>query len=443
MTDHPDIRLPKFSVEQIFTALSQSDDWGIRQMKIKKLWKDTKGENIKIAVLDTGCPVTKKENRYIVHPDLKNNILVEESKSFCPDEDICDYQGHATAVCGVIAAEDNTIGFVGYAPNAKIVCYKVLNRYGSGSLKWIERALEKCVETKPDIVSMSLGSIYGTPKLHDLVKKLDSLGIPVICAAGNGGKEQGINFPATYNEAFAIGAYDEHLNIADFSAIGPQLDFAFPGVDINTTWLNGGYTKISGTSFACPSCTGLCALILSKKKNTGTMPSAKNTMWLYDELKKLARNPKKIDTQTSDWGWGYVDVQKMIDSDETVKQLTKDNVPIFEQAYKNGLSGSTILDSYPEEELRELYSSFAKGSLSKIKHQREYAPACFVYYARSTIGGSKSDFLAAFHELVLNIKTIIKENYSFINPMRWFRTLDLELSMSTLKELCALLWNFI
>ena len=91
------------------------------------------------------------------------------------------------------------------------------------------------------------------------------MNIPVICAAGNGGAE-GVNYPAKHAESFAIAAYDATVQNRNFSAVGPEVDFAFPGVNIVGTYLNNGYATMNGTSFACPACAGVVALMLSKHK---------------------------------------------------------------------------------------------------------------------------------------------------------------------------------
>lgn len=418
------IQLPPFRMEKLFKALSQSTDWGLTQLKIKDLWETTKGKGIKIAVLDTGCPGTETKNKKIqIHPDLRNNILVNECKSFVLGEGILDYQGHGTAVCGTIAAEDNTLGFVGYAPEAKIVTYKVLNKNGSGSLRWIVKALKECIKTKPDIVSMSLGSLETTPELHEAVKKLDEMGIPVICAAGNGGEYEGVNFPARYQESFAIGAYDKNMNIANFSAIGPELDFAFPGVDIQTTWLNNGYTVISGTSFACPACTGLVALIMAKRKAENTIPKTKNTLWIYDELKALATNPKKLSKQTSDWGWGYIDISKLID--KNTKTFSAGVLDIRDRALKYDLTGIEIFDEFTNEEIEDAQIKIKTDMPSYLKkipdeYGDKYYPAFLIYQLQLIKGGESETFKQITKTFKSNVIKIALSKLNFLNPFSWY-----------------------
>lgn len=304
--------LPPFTAEPMdFISLSQSVDWGLKKLKIPDIWKETEGEGITVVVIDTGYPGTKGKP----HPDLANNALIIPSKSFVNGEDVYDLkQGHGTACAGVIAAENNEIGYVGYAPKAKIISIKALGNNGSGSLSAIENALEYAISLKPDIVSMSLGAKIGSSRMHRLVKTLDSMNIPVVVAAGNGGAAEGVLYPAKYEEVFAIGAYDSNGKVANFSAVGPEVDFCFPGVSVTTTYLNGGYAKLNGTSFACPACAGVLALILAKHKKAvkeGKEEEYKSTMDLYNILKDMSVNPNTDGERDMYYGWGIVDVSRL------------------------------------------------------------------------------------------------------------------------------------
>lgn len=79
-----------------------------------------------------------------------------------------------------------------------------------------------------------------------------------------------ITVPGTAEKAVTVGAYNAWLDdYADFSGRGyigafgrvkPEL--AAPGVNITTTAAGGGYTVVSGTSFAAPFVTGSAALLM-------------------------------------------------------------------------------------------------------------------------------------------------------------------------------------
>jgi len=59
-------------------------------------------------------------------------------------------------------------------------------------------------------------------------------------------------------------------NWASFSNFGnPPVDYCAPGVSIKSTWKDGGYNTISGTSMASPHAAGV--LLLGNFSTSGTV----------------------------------------------------------------------------------------------------------------------------------------------------------------------------
>jgi major intracellular serine protease len=282
------VTLPPYKILHVVSTLSQTTDWGLLNLNVPSTWTVTAGKGIVVLIIDTGCPATRSNGEIIVHPDLQGNIDIGKCKSFISDEGIEDLQGHGCHCCGIVAAKNNAIGCVGYAPEATIVTYKGLDKNGSGSMDQITAALDYAADIlKPDLISMSLGSTVPDAKMHQAIKRLYDMNIPVVAAGGNGGAAEGVNYPGNYDEVLTIGAYDKKNNIADFSAVGEGIDFAFPGVEIYSTYLNGSYAKLSGTCLS-----GSTKVYTTKGPKYITDIQKGDLVYTLDEKKsKITSNP--------------------------------------------------------------------------------------------------------------------------------------------------------
>ena len=233
---------------------------GIEMIQAPKIWKKTKGKGITVAILDTGCDLT--------HPDLKDQII--GGRNFTNDDNgdpdvYKDYNGHGTHVAGTIAAIQNNNGVVGVAPEAKLLIIKVLDKKGSGQYEWIINGINYAIEQKADIISMSLGGPVDVPELHEAIQTAVQHNILVVCAAGNEGdgndSTDEFAYPGSYNEVISVGAVDLNRNSSRFSNSNNEVDLVAPGEKILSTYLNGTYATLSGTSMATPHVSGAMALI--------------------------------------------------------------------------------------------------------------------------------------------------------------------------------------
>ena len=114
---------------------------------------------------------------------------------------------------------------------------------------------------------------------------LEAAGTAIIFSAGNEGNENGSNTPnslrtpadreTTPNNCFSVGSVNGHsqyLPITGFSSRGPTYctpdgseaikpEVVAPGENIRSSYINGGYINMSGTSMASPHITGSVAVI--------------------------------------------------------------------------------------------------------------------------------------------------------------------------------------
>lgn len=209
-------------------------------------------------VVDTGIDLD--------HPDLNVNAakgfnaFTSGRDAGAPD----DNNGHGSHVAGTIAAKNNSIGVIGVAPGATVIPVKVLDSRGSGSYSGVIAGVE-FVGTNGasgDVANLSLGGPV-SQALDDAIKAASSKGIKFALAAGNEGTDANNSSPARVNGAniVTISAMDINDKFASFSNYGnPPVDYAAPGVAIKSTWKNGGYNTISGTSMASPHAAGVLLL---------------------------------------------------------------------------------------------------------------------------------------------------------------------------------------
>lgn len=273
--------------ENVTISLTSSKDYipdGINMINAPFMWsKGITGKNVKVAVIDSGCDIT--------HKDLQKRII--GGKNFTEEDNgninkYQDYNGHGTHVCGTIAASRDNYGVVGVAPDTQLLILKALDKNGAGTMKGIIDAINFAINQKVDIISMSLGTSVDIPELHQVIKKAVDSNILVVCAAGNEGDSRAttdeFSYPAGYNEVISVGAVDYSRSAARFTNSNKEVDLVAPGVNIRSTFLNGKYETLSGTSMATPHVTGALALLieLSKKEFGRKLTEAE----LYGQLIK-------------------------------------------------------------------------------------------------------------------------------------------------------------
>jgi subtilisin family serine protease len=280
----------------------------------------TRGEGIRIGVIDTGIDYT--------HPALGGAFgpghKVADGWDFVnSDADPKDDAGHGTHVAGIIAADSAEI--TGVAPAATLVAYKVLNSQGSGMQSDVIAAIERSIDPNRDgnpadhldVINLSLG---GPGTADDLVSRAAdhaaAAGVIVVAAAGNAGEPDTIGSPGTARTAITVGAVDSSGNMAPFSSQGPspgilgfKPDVMAPGMAIPSTFPGGLIVNLDGTSMAAPHVAGAAALLrkLHPAWTVADVKSALVTTALAVAGAPLTRAAGRIDTARADTATTFVD----------------------------------------------------------------------------------------------------------------------------------------
>lgn len=233
--------------------------------------------NVDVAVIDTGIAAHSDLNIAGHVNCVSNNFFRARCSSGGTDGN-----GHGTHVAGTIGALDNGIGVVGIAPGARLWGVRVLNNSGSGYTNQIIAGIDWVAANSAtiDVANMSLGCECTSTAQANAISNAISRGVVFVVAAGNSDKDASTFSPANHPDVVTVSALadfnglpggggaatcraDEDDTLANFSNFGSLVEIAAPGVCINSTWLNGGYNTISGTSMASPHVAGAAAVIIA------------------------------------------------------------------------------------------------------------------------------------------------------------------------------------
>lgn len=347
-----------------------SQQWGLSAINLPQLWAAEKISQKRpvIAILDTGIDIT--------HPDLVDNLWTNTAEAEGEDGydndnngfkndvhgwdfinqtgNIRDNNGHGTHCAGIAAAiGNNRIGVTGANPDALIMPITIMQSDGTGDLATIIKGIDYAVAMGADILSMSIGTYATSAAFKDALGKAYQNAI-LVAAAGNDGyclnhahpergqKDPMPMFPAAYNFVLGVqassnsGAMAGFSNYDDdgafFSAWGENelynYELQAPGHSIVSTWPNGNYKNLNGTSMACPLVAGAlsrliqCKEIDSKEELFGdlihsTMPTGDLDIYAAYQISDENRQPTlSFVTYSIDDSEG--DGDGLLDSGETI-----------------------------------------------------------------------------------------------------------------------------
>ena len=340
------------------------------------------GDGVRILVMDTGFSLTHNSllgiNVVEEWDVIKNDQLTEDET----DEEIAVNQDyHGTAVLSTIAS--NASGeFMGVAFDAEFLLAKTEDvsqevqleedNYVAG-LEWGE-------ENGADVGSTSLGYLdwyeYSDMDGNTAVTTIAvdiavSLGVVCVTAAGNSGSSSWyyIIAPADADSVISVGAVDDNDIIATFSSHGPTSDGRTkPEVCARgrQTWCvnpnsNTNYSRLSGTSLACPLVAGAAALIIQARPRWSAME-------VREAIMMTASN---ADNPDNTYGYGILNAVEAINYGATSKNDNADYLPSdydLIRAYPNPFNPSINIeiDVRPSREIKVDVFSYNGNHVSNI-----------------------------------------------------------------------------
>ncbi|GHI04462.1 type VII secretion-associated serine protease mycosin [Streptomyces cellostaticus] len=305
--------------------------WALQRVNLDELWSQSKGKNVKVAVIDTGVDTTNPQLTHAVNGSLGVNLLPPKDSKHQPVEGAkskptTDTVGHGTRVAGIIAARPmKGTGFVGLAPEATIIPIKQNDAEGHGTATTLANAIQHAIKVKAQVINISQDTANAvTPgdDLHNAVNEALNAGIVVVASAGNDGLGGNVKktYPASWDGVLAVAASDRNNERAAFSQSGDFVGVAAPGVDMISTVPKGGHCSDNGTSFSAPYVAGVAALI--KAKHPKWTPREVVAQIEQTAERSIAGHDRLV-------GWGVVD---------PVRALTEDDHPIESPRSDAGLT---------------------------------------------------------------------------------------------------------
>ncbi len=280
-----------------------------QDIRVEEVWPTYTGSGINVAVVDDGM--------HHQHEDLTHNVLTSFNHNYDPDlTDIYDpLDGHGTAVAGLIAAKDNSLGMRGVAPEASIYGYDLLSSFTTFTDINIADAMNLNA-TSTAISNNSWGAKdYGRPQhvteiwemaVEDGVTNgYGGRGVFYIFSGGNGSEyydhsnlDEQNNFYAV-TAVCAVGHDDKRSSYSEMGTnlwvCGPSSSGRTGQPRIATTENGHRYTgSFGGTSAAAPIVSGVVALIREA-----------NTALTWRDVKLiLASSARQNDLDSAGWEQG-------------------------------------------------------------------------------------------------------------------------------------------
>jgi subtilisin family serine protease len=224
---------------------------GFKQMDVAGAHPWSRGEGVKVAIIDTGAD--------ILHPDLRASIVA--AANFV-DSDNAQFRRdrHGTEMAGVIAAvANNREGIVGIAPEAQLLilkaCWQLQADADAAQCNsfTLARAMAAAFSAHAQVINMSFAGPED-PLLADLIREGQRRGVLFVGAAADSSQTS----DSLLHRAGVIEVASDETRSANSNVL-----YA-PGREILTLLPGGHYDFASGASIATAQVSGVVALMLAK-----------------------------------------------------------------------------------------------------------------------------------------------------------------------------------
>lgn len=228
--------------------------YGLGKMRLPQAHGIAKGDNVLVAVIDSGIDGT--------HPELSGAIA--QSYDATDAKTPVKPHSHGTAMAGLIAGHGKLLGS---APGARILAIRAFDPTGKsaeGTTFSILKGLNFAAANGARVINMSFAG-PSDPAIRRSLEAARKKGIVLVAAAGNEGAKSPPMYPAADPNVIAVSATDADDLILEQSNRGNYIAVAAPGSQIMVAIPDSGYEMSSGTSHAAAEVSGIVALMLERK----------------------------------------------------------------------------------------------------------------------------------------------------------------------------------
>ena len=297
---------PLYGCQWHLNNASQFRNSAGQDIRAEEVWPTYTGSGINVAVVDDGM--------HYWHEDLVDNVLTSLNHNYDPDHTGIHhpFADHGTAVAGLIAAKDNSLGMRGVAPGAKMYGYNLLvKRTDANEADAMSRN-----STTTAISNNSWGSgdharpqhapeIWEMAVVDGVTNGYGGKGVSYVWSAGNGGEDDddsNLDEIANFYAVTAVCAVGHDDKRSDYSEPGSNLWICGPSSSgrvgqprISTTDNGNRYWgRMGGTSASAPIVSGVIALIRE----------ANNALTWRDVKLILAASARQVDPDNTGWEQG-------------------------------------------------------------------------------------------------------------------------------------------
>ena len=422
LSEHYDIKIIGYNETQFLlwnekareVEVQRGMTQNIKHVNANKAWNEGyTGKGVLVGVIDTGVNF---------HKDLEKNLWDGGEEypnhgynTFENSHDIHDGFNHGTHCAGIICGDGTSGTQTGIAPDATVMCIKVMDDAGGGNANTVCSGIEFAIEHGADVLNMSLGfpnaSMSTREALRQTYENALEANVAIMTAVGNDGMlnltfpvpnsvrvpggcpppwlhpDQQVN-PGGLSACIAVSAVNYYNVVADFSSRGPftwqtssyedypylpgreigliRPDVCAPGVGIiscsNTN--SSGYISMDGTSQATPCVTGVVCLMLQKKPYL-------TPAQICEALETTAT--KLSETKSNETGSGCVNAMLALEEIEDYKDITgiEDNFTNNISIYPNPVKDRLYIETESEIEEVIVYDIYGRHQVTESPSHQE------------------------------------------------------------------------